>query len=707
MLLPAMAADNLLSNGDFEEAQTNSFFGVGFEGWTFGAVISIETADVYHGEKAFRTEEVKQTRSLQQSVDLQTDVTGQEFELTIHYKVLSANAGDLFLNSAWNYRYPQTGTPHDSAKLNQVLPLGDGWQELTVKTTKPQDATGFLFSVGVKKGAKVIFDDFSFARTENKNPWYTVMPETIAAARCNIGDSVLMATLTIRQGNLTEPVCLDLRGTHRNMFRLEKTQVTAAEETVRLWYAPTAVGNHKAMLVTDCSQALEYNKTFSLSGAGSDSTLKPEIHIAPTALPQFTTKACTQKRDSVAVTSLNCVEDIAVSVINDGNDAAFTISSSLIPRNMEAKTYITFSPRKAGEYSATIYWSSRNAQKQQLRITGVATEGDPEVADYATAFVWDMSHPLSLLNEHFDNIEHNKTLKLTGWQNVVSAGTRPWWGYEDRNNDGEHCAKATGYVWQGESNIVDSMWLVTPALDYKNAKNQVFTFRVRGDALTDDMSAKLQLYFIDATDADDVFFQDLEIDMPATKDQSGDWLDFQVNLAGQENIPDVFFMGFKFSGINGAEGAATYLIDDVSWGRDDLPLISVDSPEFYDTAEPNELKTFVLKVTGTNLTENVTMSFTGNHPGKFKMSPSALPAEGGIVALGFQSDVEGIQDAWLRLRSRGAVDAYVHITVWVKQETALDNVETDGTQPHFVLENGTLYVLTPQGRYTLLGIKNE
>lgn len=707
MLLPAMAADNLLSNGDFEEAKPNSLFGADFEDWTFGAGISIETADVYHGEKAFRTEEVKQTRSLQQTVDLQTDVTGQEFEMTIHYKVLSAAKGDLFLNSEWNFRYPQDGTPHDSLVLNQELPLGDGWQTLTVKTTKPQDATGFLFSVGVKKGVKVIFDDFSFSRTENLNPWYTVTPEYIAPARSNIGDEVLMATLTIRQGNITEPIYLDLRGTNRDMFRLEKTQVTAAEETVKLWYAPTKVGTHKAMLVTDCPQALEYNKTFPLTGVASDSTLKPEIHIAPAALPQFAAKAGTQVRDSVVVTSLNCMEDLAVSILNDGNDAAFQISSSLIPRNMEAKTYITFSPRKAGEYSATIYWSSKNAQKQQLRITGVATEGDPETKDYATAFVWDMSSPLALLNEHFDNIESNKTLKLDGWQNVVTAGTRPWWGYVDVNNDGEHCAKATGYVWQGESTVVDSMWLVTPALDYKNAKNQVFTFRVRGDALTDDMSAKLQLYFIDATDKNDVFFQDLEIAMPDTKDQAGDWLDFQVNLTGQENIHDVFFMGFKFSGINGAEGAATYLIDDVSWGRDDLPLISVDHPEFYDTAEPNALKTFVLNVTGANLTEGISMSFTGNHPSKFKMAPSTLPAEGGIVALGFQSEVEGIQDAYLRLRSRGAVDAYVHITVWVKRETALDNVESDEVQPHFLLENGTLYILAPQGKHTLLGTKCE
>ena len=380
ILLPAMAADNLLSNGDFEEAQTNFLFGADFTDWTFGGAITIETADVYSGEKAFRTTEVKQTRSLEQTVDLQTDVTGQEFEMTIHYKVLSANAGDLSLNGAWNFRYPQEGTPHDSAVLNQVLPLGNNdWQELKVKTTKPKDATSFQFSIKVNKGVLVIFDAFSFCRTENQLPWYTVAPEYIAPARSNIGDEVLMTTLTIRQGNITEPIELYITGANRDMFRLEKSQVTAAEETVKLWYAPTAVGNHKAMLITDCSQALGDNKTYSLSGVASDLTQKPEIHIAPISLPQFAAKAGTQVRDSVVVTSLNCVEDLTVSCLNDGNDNAFTISSSLIPRNMEAKTYITFSPRKAGAYSATIYWSSKNAQKQQLRITGVATEGDPEI----------------------------------------------------------------------------------------------------------------------------------------------------------------------------------------------------------------------------------------------------------------------------------------------------------------------------------------
>ena len=111
----------------------------------------------------------------------------------------------------------------------------------------------------------------------------------------------------------------------------------------------------------------------------------------------------------------------------------------------------------------------------------------------------------------------------------------------------------------------------------------------------------------------------------------------------------------------------------------------------------------MVDVTGTNLTEEIKMSFVGNHPSKFKMSPTTLPAEGGLVAVGFQSEVEGIQDAYLRLRSRGAVDVYVHIYVLVKQDTAIDEIVTDAPQTRFVLSEGTLYILTPNGRYTLLG----
>ena len=53
-VLYVSAADNLLSNPDFEVAETNSLFGAKFDDWSFGSGIAIETQDVYSGTQAFR-----------------------------------------------------------------------------------------------------------------------------------------------------------------------------------------------------------------------------------------------------------------------------------------------------------------------------------------------------------------------------------------------------------------------------------------------------------------------------------------------------------------------------------------------------------------------------------------------------------------------------------------------------------------------------
>ncbi len=704
-VLCATAATNLLSNGDFEEAKTNFLFGAEFTDWSFGAEIAVETADVQHGEKAFRTVRVSITRSLQQEVDMQTEAVGQEFELTIHYKTLEANEGDIFLNTQWNYLRPHSGTPHDSAALNQVLPLSSEWKKLTFKTTKPQDGSSLLVSIGVKSGAKVLFDNFSLCRTENTEPWYTLSPEKINTANCNIGDSVLMATLIVRQGNLTQPVNLMITGTGNAAFRLEKSQATAAEESIKLWFAPTAMGIYKATLSTDCAEALDYNTTRTLYATATDSTLLPEITLTPSSLPAFTAQAGENVEDTITVTSQNCIDFVYVSCINTEENGAFRINSSLLPRNSESKVCVTFNPSKAGNYSATITFTTTGATPKTMVVTGTATEKDSTVIDWASDFTWDTTAPLTLLKEGFDNINHNQTLHLDGWQNVVLQGARPWWGFEDTNNDGEHCAKATGYIWGETDSTLYEMWLVTPALDYKNAKNQVFTFRVRGDYVADGQSAKLQLYYIDATDMEDVYTQDLQIDMPATEDQAGDWLDFQVNLTGQENIADAFFMAFRFTGNSGATGVATYLIDDVSWGRDDLPLLSADSTQIVATTGINEKKIIPVTITGANLTEEITVSVAGSNASKFSVVPAALLKIGGVVLVEFQSDQEGVHEAYLRVRSRGAVDLYIPMAVLVKVNTAVDNIsDAEATPCRLLFREGMLYIRAADGtRYTLLG----
>ncbi len=707
----AFGQENLILNGDFEEAESNFLFGARFEDWTYnGGEIAIETIDVYDGAKAFRTVNVTQkTANLSQEVDLQTDVTGQAFELVIHYKVLEAAEGDLALNSSWIYSRPTEGV-HDSAVLNQTLPIGEGWQELKVSTTKPLNASYLNVSVQVKKGVKVLFDGFSLTRQQGALPWFTVSPENIPAAQANVGEEKLMATLIIRQGNLTKPVSLYITGNNREMFALEKSEVSAEEERVKLWYKPTAAGTHKAYLMADSEEATQDFVSLTLSGTASDPTQAPELSITPTTLPAFEATAGDYKTATIAVHSLNCTEDIDVTILNDQDAAAFTINSTLIPKNMDAQTVITFHPTKAGEYSATVYWSTPGVTRQTLRVTGTAVAGSDTQKDWATEFAWDMQKPRALLDERFDNVAYNKTLLLDGWQNVVLQGDRPWWGFDDKDAAGnvlEHCAKVTAYIYQEKDSVPWEMWLVTPALDYKNAQAKTFTLRVRGDYLSEGQSAELGVYYIDATDPQDVFFQDLGLELPRTADESGDWVDIHINLDGQDNIADVFFMAFRFTGNSGQTGAATYLLDDVSWGRTDLPRITADSTTIILTTTPDAIEAVAVNVEGHNLTEGISVSKGGSNPGSFEVTPTSLPAEGGILGVGFQSSDLGVHEAYLRLRSRGAADVYIPMAVLVKETTGTIQTTADGNRNRLQLKDGHLRIVTPEGVYNLLGAKVE
>ena len=60
--------------------------------------------------------------------------------------------------------------------------------------------------------------------------------------------------------------------------------------------------------------------------------------------------------------------------------------------------------------------------------------------------------------------------------------------------------------------------------------------------------------------------------MPCTKDQSGDWNEYHFYLA-EYDLPDVMFMGFRFTGTRGRLNSATYYVDDVTYGRTDISVI--------------------------------------------------------------------------------------------------------------------------------------
>lgn len=129
-------------------------------------VLSVETTDVVSGSQALHLNGSKlalSKASLINEVSLLDDEVGQKYELTIHYKVISGNAGDIYLNSEWIFVRPNSEA-HDADVLSQDLTIGEGWQEKKVTTTKPTDGSKLNVSVGVKKGIEVILDDFRLER---------------------------------------------------------------------------------------------------------------------------------------------------------------------------------------------------------------------------------------------------------------------------------------------------------------------------------------------------------------------------------------------------------------------------------------------------------------------------------------------------------------------------------------------------------------
>ena len=68
------------------------------------------------------------------------------------------------------------------------------------------------------------------------------------------------------------------------------------------------------------------------------------------------------------------------------------------------------------------------------------------------------------------------------------------------------------------------------------------------------------------------YVQPINLTMPCTKDQSGEWNEYHLDLA-EYDLPDVMFMGFRFTGTRGRLNSATYYVDDVTYGRTDISVI--------------------------------------------------------------------------------------------------------------------------------------
>lgn len=414
-------------------------------------------------------------------------------------------------------------------------------------------------------------------------PAITITPEKITQAAGALGKTVEVATIHVSAQNMKYATTFELAGKNADQFSISQSTVEkgSTETDIVISYTPTEVAVHKAYLMVNCPSIEDYYKTINFSAYAIDEQNPPTITLNPTALEPFTAKVNETSEQTIEVTTANMPDYTYVKVKDAGQ---FVLSNTMLLRNMANTVKITFQPKAEGTYSTALVFSALGMEDVEVPISGVATGGTQEEPKEGVDFVLSDENPLTELTETFDNIDRNKPLALDRWTNSAIIGTRAWWGYlfpdYDQESPNEKVAKVTPYDSKMESGMGEpvQMMLVTPPLDFKNAKNNIFTFRVRGDYLQDNQTDKLELCYVDITEGEPYIQPLTECRMPCTKDESGNWYPYTVDLTGQQ-LADVFFMAFRFTSTRGCDNAATYYIDDVTYGRETSGISTLDMTE--------------------------------------------------------------------------------------------------------------------------------
>ncbi len=407
--------------------------------------------------------------------------------------------------------------------------------------------------------------------SEEEEPGITLSAESFLSVRGKVGNRTEIATVHVKAVGMADKVTIAPSYSVQDVFSTDVTELPAgtSETDVRIYYEPTAVGKNNGYIYFNLGSDLIAE--IRINAMATDPSTPPSLTIDPAEVEPFKAEPGEEVTTTVKVTPVGMPDFINVRLEQEGS--AFLIGTSLLSAKGEQDLKITFRPSTAGTYEGRIVFSSEFFDEDiVLPISGTAatTPVIPEDQE-GDALPLSKDNPLTELKEDFASVTSNKPLSLEGWKNLAMTGKRAWWGYTfpdtDEDNAGEFAAKVTAYdssVAEGEESACQMM-LVTPALDYLNSKTQIFAFRVMGKYLVDDAADKLELCYISELDGDLYIEPISEVVMPAGSDEAGEWVDFEVNLDGL-NLDDVFFLGFRFTGTRGTASAATYYIDDVTYG---------------------------------------------------------------------------------------------------------------------------------------------
>ncbi len=568
----------------------------------------------------------------------------------------------------------------------------------TTVPTEPVSIVGVSTSASAAVVGARTADDFITAVTGE--PALNITEEVLfegTAAPINVATEYVK--LKVEAANLPSAVSIYIMGTNGKMFSLSTEEIPAGTSTtdVIVTYTPTAVGKHTARINFESADMPELNTAFTLNTVCIDPANPPTIIVEPMELPEFSAKVGEQQQQTLKVTTKGLPDYGKVKIMGEG-EGAFLINNTMLMKEMEQTLTVTFKPKAEGTFTERLEFSALEAETFYVTITGTTSGGADPGDKEGDNLPLTAENPLTLLNENFDNITNNKPISIEGWKNVAMEGKRAWWGSDA---DGEKTAKVTAYdsnVEIGKATPCE-MLLVTPPLDFVNSKTKMFTFRVMGNLLTEGMTDLLELCYIDLEGGEMNVFP-VELTMPNIADLNNEWQEYHLNLEGQD-LADVFFMGFRFKSQLGRENSAIYYIDDVTYGRDDLPMITPSATQLaFESTKGATTVSEEITLETLNTTEPITLSLGGPNKSNFELTVTELPATGGKFAVKFQSDEIGVHEAYVKVSSRGAADVYIPVSVNNKDNSGIVSITFEASP------DVTVYDLSGRAVKTVMECKN-
>ena len=310
--------------------------------------------------------------------------------------------------------------------------------------------------------------------------------------------------------------------------------------------------------------------------------------------------------------------------------------------------------------------SSESVEVQRVTITPNTIDEREAFDKIEEAMLKDAdSEPLAVLNETFSDLRHTRILGLKGWQNLTVRGERPFYAWKQKNADQSvvenEVAQISFLKYGVEDRREHESWLISPTLSYKNAQSKDLTFSLMYRNQTTNGEEQFGFYIITEKDGKATpYFLDISEYVPAgVKLEPDMWFDYRIDLSKVEGltIEDKFHVAFSYySPVGGNATSLNFMIDDVTFGRTDLPELSVDNDFIQFVFRPGqEMTPQPLNIYSDCTTAPVTITLAPSAQKKyFKLSSEKLPLEGGALAVGFKSNDSKTHAAALLVQTRGA-----------------------------------------------------